>query len=140
MPKAQPRPTLKKIRCLYCGRHARSTVLGRCPRCLSVANALASDWTVDSALVRQVVRHDSTRLVLYVRQEHNEWGVHAVETVSSENDDQFICRVTRRQLLPDALAAGEAFARRWLENAPGTSVATYVERPTERPSNGLSPR
>lgn len=84
---------------------------------------------MDRALVRQIVRHDGSRLVLYVRQETREWGVHAVETLA--DGLQTICRVTRRDLLPDALAAGEAFGRRWLEGAPGTAIATYVEKPTD---------
>ena len=117
-----------RVRCLHCERLVASTVLGRCPRCFSIESALASDWTVDSALVRQLVRHDQTRLALYVRKESSAWTVHAIET--TRDDKQYICRITRQPLLPDALAAGETFGRRWLESAPGTTVATYVERPT----------
>ena len=123
------RRDVARVRCLHCGMLAPSMVLGRCPRCLSIDSALAADWTVDSALVRQIVRHDKTRLALYVRKEGSSWCVHAIET--DANDKPCICRVTRRDLLPAALEAAEAFGRRWLEGAPGTAIATYVERPTE---------
>lgn len=137
------------LRCLFCGKLTPTMVLDRCPRCLSIESSLATDWRVDGALVRQLVRHDCSRLALYVRlegaasaeptqdagpQNVGPWHVHAIETLAGE-DRQSICRVTRRRLLPDALSAAETFGRRWLENAPGTTVATYVEKPADAPAS-----
>lgn len=120
----------RSVRCLFCGKPTPTMVLGRCPRCLSIESALATDWRVDGALTRQLVRHESSRLALYVRLEGDDWTVHAIETLAGE-ERQSICRVTARRLLPDALSAAELFGRQWLEGAPGTAVATYVEKPAE---------
>ena len=123
---------LKRTRCLECRELAETTVLGRCPRCVRIDSALLPDWTIETSLMRSVVRHDRTRLALCVRHCADRWRVHAVET--GPTGVQSACEIATTYGMPDALAAAERFGRRWLEGEPGTSIATYVQHPAEKRS------
>ena len=122
------KPTLKKTRCVLCRELAASTVLGRCPSCTRIDSGTAGDWLIESVLTRSFRRHDRTQLDLIVRLRNGTWLVTAYLGVDNEIPG---CRIAQCAALGTALSAAEQFGRRWLEGAPGTSLSTYVARPTE---------
>ena len=128
-------PRLKKQRCGECGGLVESVVLGRCPVCTRRLDALSGDWRSVVVLVRELRRHDDVRLELEVlpmppddlHALHARWAVHGRERWPTEQT--FHARVGAYTSLPEAIVDAERFARRWIETAPGTSLATYVARP-----------
>lgn len=121
---------LKNLRCAECGALSETLLTGRCPECVRRITAQAGDWHIAQVLVRTFGRPDKHYLKLVIRQNeaHGNWTLDAAE--SSDHDETIHqARIGRYSTLPLSIASGERFGRRWVENAPGTSIATYVPRP-----------
>ena len=129
----------KKQRCGECGGLAETVMLGRCPVCTRRITALAADWRQIVVLVRDLHRHDDVRLELEVMPGHaalgdkpdescrERWIVHGRE--HGPVGVVYHARIGGYHSMPEAIVDAERFARRWIESAPGTSLATYVARP-----------
>ena len=125
MPAKKP---LKKVRCVACRQLAETVLMGRCPRCTAVDNALASGWQPSSSIVKVVQRSDRYRLTLSIMSEGNgNWRLVAYEKAPGGQKHQ--AELGFKTDLIDAVRDGDLFARRWVEREPGTSIAVYVPRP-----------
>lgn len=118
---------------MECRSFVESTVLGRCARCTSVQTSQEADWTLYATLGRTFRRHDGRILRLLVSPDDRlgtstrRWDVSALE--STPSGEPYSCVVGTRHRMTDAVDLADHFAVQWLESAPGTSVATYVQRP-----------
>lgn len=94
------------------------------------ATAQAGSWVTTAVLTRSYKRFDGRALVIRVIEESRGWSVHIFEGAYGGEPNEH-APLGNRTDLSAALQEVEGFARRWLERAPGTAVATYVARPNE---------
>ena len=126
MPAKKP---LKKTRCLQCRKIVETTVLGRCPHCMSLDSALAADWQPSTSFVRILTRPlDKVRLAMSITTDGRAWRLTAYET--RRDGSQTHAEIVRGPALVDVVREGDYFARRWIEGQPGTSLASFVPRPS----------
>lgn len=133
---------LKNLRCAECGGLTETLLAGRCPVCVRRIEAQSGDWRITQLLVRAFRRHDGQHLRLVLRRDDVPgwsstiaaprgqalpWVLDATER---DDNGRHEARIGEFTELIAAIAAGEQFGRRWIEMTPGTSIATYVPRPT----------
>lgn len=122
MPTRRP---VKRTRCVACRDLVETTVLGRCPKCMSVEAGATRDWRLDACMTRGFVRSDGRQLACVVMRSGEYWLVMAVETLQS-NGEGARYLIGRPQTMIAAVGMAEAFGRRWLEDCR--------VQPSEKPS------
>ena len=93
-----------------------------------------TDWHVETFLSRSFIRVDDRHMLILMltwMTPSSRWLLEAreYERGVANAADPHRAVIDRLADLPKAIAAADLFGRRWLEHAPGTSIATYVERP-----------